>query len=187
MTVVYHTFLSISLRSSSSVLPPPPHGSLERALPRDPRACTARVLPAEWRSHPHHLRGRRARHARPRPGPMVGTLFGPIGAVLSYAASNPGRVIRGAPYLRPSPRKQVGEAACPVFVSFQVPFSLSLFVIRYRTDFPLLLFFTLNRSTPLRRTNTATLEGDPCRTYRTSHTFSRSLRLSSLRYPARIL
>lgn len=37
-----------------------------------PRARTARTLEVEWRSHPHHPRKRRARHACPRPSPVVG-------------------------------------------------------------------------------------------------------------------
>jgi len=77
----------------------PTHISLKHVLARYPRARTARALKVEWRSHPHHLQKRRARHVRPQPIPSGGDQTGPISVVLSYAASNPSHVIGDVPHL----------------------------------------------------------------------------------------
>lgn len=65
---------------------------------------------------------RETRAARSSTGKSPGGVrTGPIGAVLSYAASNPSRVIRRMPHLRPSPRRQVGEVG--LSLSLAVPLS----------------------------------------------------------------
>lgn len=57
---------------------------------------------------PPFTRETRAARSSSRKSPG-GVQTGPIGAVLSYAASNPRHVIRSVPHLHPSPRRQVGE------------------------------------------------------------------------------
>jgi len=123
---------------------------------------------------------RRARHTRPA-RPRGGVRTGPIAALLSYAASNPGHMIGGMPYLL-----RVGEVM-RCLRSLFIP-SVLVWIVPYQIPgpvFPLCSSFSVGfLFLHVCREDTSlsiVRRQDPCRTYRTS----RDYELASLFPPLR--